>query len=443
MNRFVVVALMLFVPLTAVAGNLLETLRPVVVERFLRYAPIDTQSKYDVEKIPSTPGQLELGKKLEAELKALGLLDTRIDSQGYVYATLPAAGVKHPEKIPVIGFICHLDTSDAVPGNGVKPIVHKNYQGGDIVLPKNSTVIKAEKNTNLKKSKGSDIITSDGSTLLGADDKAGVAELMTAVEYLLKHPEIPHGTVKIAFSPDEEIDKGPAFFDIKSFGASFAYTVDGCEEGELNWENFNAASATVYFHGKNSHPGDAKGNMVNTLYALSQFISSIPQDKRPENSDERQGFLHPYDIRGDEEQASVRILLRDFEKNGMAEKKATLAGLVEKTKALFPEVKTQLIVADTYSNMKEILASSPQVMEYAREAMKRAGVVPVEKPIRGGTDGADFSFMGLPCANIFSGSESEHSCGEWVAADTMAKATETIIHLVSVWAERSSPGEKR
>ncbi|MBF0499933.1 MAG: peptidase T [Candidatus Riflebacteria bacterium] len=417
--------------------------RDAAVERFLRYVVIDTQSHEDIATVPSSIGQIQLAQLLKKEVTSLGLSDVRIDDHGYVYAVLPASGVRNPETIPTIGFISHIDTSNAVTEKQIHPKLHENYQGGDIKLPGNEyQVITSAKNPLLKKAIGATIITANGNSLLGADDKAGIAEIMTAMEYLIQHPEIPHGAIRIAFTPDEEVDKGPAGFDLKTFCASFAYTVDGSEEGELNDETFNAASAIVSFHGKNSHPGSAKDNMINSLYAASHFISAIPSDQRAEHTDERMGFIHPYEIKGSEEESSVKILLRDFENSGIESKKSLIRDLEKQTKNKFPQVNIDVAIEDTYKNMKVILASYPFVVDCALEAMKRAGVTPVRKPIRGGTDGADFSFMGLPCANIFSGAMNEHSMEEWVSANTMEKAVETIINIAIVSGESHSSAKR-
>ncbi|MBF0547852.1 MAG: peptidase T [Candidatus Riflebacteria bacterium] len=415
----------------------LSEYQKAAVDRFLRYVAIDTQSKDDVASIPSTPGQMELAKTLKKEAIEIGLSDVRMDSHGYVYTVLPANGVRNPEKIPTIGFISHIDTSSDVEETKIHPKVHENYQGGDITLSeKEGSKIEAAKNPCLKTCIGSAIITTDGTSLLGADDKSGVAEIMTAMEYLIKHPKIPHGTVKIAFTPDEEVDKGPAGFDLKGFCASFAYTVDGGEDGEINDETFNAASAIVSFHGKSSHPGSAKGAMVNCLFAAAHFLDIIPLEQRPENSDERQGFLYPYELNGGTEKVEVKMLIRDFESVQLETKKEFIRNLVKQTQKTFPQVKIDVAIEDTYKNMKTILASFPFVLSCAEEGMKRAEVTPKKMPIRGGTDGADFSFMGLPCANIFTGTHNEHSREEWIAANSIGKAVETIVNMVCICSEK-------
>ncbi|MFZ2956069.1 MAG: peptidase T [Candidatus Ozemobacteraceae bacterium] len=409
-----------------------------LLQRFLRYAAVNTQSKEDVDKIPSTPSQMELAKIIEQELRETGLSEVRRSDQGYVYATLPANNASDAGHVPAIGFICHLDISSAVAAREIHPILHENYQGGDIVLPGNASLsIKVTENHELTKAIGGSVVTSDGTSNLGADDKAGIAEVMTAMEYLIAHPEINHGAVKIAFTPDEEVDKGPLGFDVKGFGASFAYTIDGCEEGEINDETFNAASADVVFHGKSSHPGRAKGVMVNCLFAAADFLSSLPVDQRPEATEGRQGFLHAYEIKGTEETASIKMLLRDFEKEGLEARKNLVRTTVDRTRKVFPLVKIEARIEDTYKNMKTALASVPIVIATVEEAMKRAGIEPRKAPIRGGTDGADFSFMGLPCPNVFCGAQNEHTLTEWVASKTMEKAVQTIINIVKITAEKS------
>jgi len=417
---------------------MLEALKQTVLERFCRYAAIGTQSMENVDKLPSTPQQWELAKLLEGELRQLGLQDVKLDSQCYVYGTIPT-NIKGPEaaKIPAVGFIAHLDTSPAVPGALVKPVVHRNYPGGDLKLPGNpDVVISAAKNARLSKYIGRDIVTSDGTTLLGADDKAGVAAIMAAAEYLMKHPEIPHGAVKICFTPDEEVGRGADGFDVEGFGAAFAYTIDGEQEGELSDETFNAASAVVTFHGKNFHPGFAKDVMVNSQYALAQFLSMFIAEPRPEITSGREGYLHPYEVTGSEEISVVKVLIRDFDLASLEARKKRIQEMAEAVRKTFPKVQVDVELKDSYRNMKVALVDQPHVTDIAREAMKKLGIEVVYRPIRGGTDGARLTFKGLPCPNVFCGCENAHSREEWVAVDAMATSAATVLQIVDIVKDR-------
>jgi tripeptide aminopeptidase len=409
----------------------------MLLERFLRYVKIDTQSREDVEDVPSTAKQLELARLLVEELKALGLADARLDDHSYVYATLPSnLPPDYPYKVPSIGFIAHLDTSPSVTGSGVNPQVIEIYEGGEIPLPGNPDLfLTTKENPELARYKGGTIITTDGTTLLGADDKAGIAVLMEALELLASDHSIPHGTVKVAFTPDEEVGKGSSFFDIEGWGAKYAYTLDGEKLGEINIETFNAALAVVTFRGKNTHPGYAKGIMVNSQYAMADFILRLPKDARPETTDGRQGYLHPYDIKGSEETSEVKILLRDFDFPGIEEKRSILEWIREETLRSFPGVRIDIAVKESYRNMREILEKHLGVVDRAAKAMERAGVAPLYLPIRGGTDGARLSFNGLPTPNIFMGCNNPHGKLEWVALHAMEKSMETVINLIKVWAE--------
>ncbi len=415
-----------------------ETLKSSVLDRFCRYAAIGTQSMENVEKLPSTPEQWELAKLLEGELRQLGLQDVKLDAQCYVYATIPA-NIKGADAaaIPAVGFIAHVDTSPAVPGALVKPVVHRNYPGGDLKLPGNpDVVISAAHNTRLAKYIGRDIVTSDGTTLLGADDKAGVAAIMAAAEYLMKHPEIPHGAVKICFTPDEEVGRGADGFDVPGFGAAFAYTIDGEQEGELSDETFNAASAVVTFHGKNVHPGFAKDVMVNSQYALALFLSMFIAEPRPEITSGREGYLHPYDVTGSEEISVVKVLIRDFDLASLEARKKRVQEMAEAVRKAFPKVRVDVELKDSYRNMNVALVDQPHVTDIAREAMKKLGIEVVYRPIRGGTDGARLTFKGLPCPNVFCGCENAHSREEWVAVDAMAKSAATVLQIVDIVKDR-------
>ena len=418
-----------------------EWIKKAAVDRLVRYTKIDTHSKEDVEQVPSTPNQFDLARVLLKELQGLGLSDARLDAEHcYVYATLPSnLTEEQTAHVPVIGFMAHVDASSSVSDANVNPIIHRDYRGGDIVLPNDTTrVITVERNPNLLKSIGDDIITTDGTTLLAADDKAGIAEIMTAVEFMLKQPEIKHGTIKIAFTPDEEVGNGPKYFDIKGWGAKYAYTVDGGQLGELSDETFNAQAAVVTFNGKNTHPGYAKGIMVNSLYAASYFISLFPEDMRPETTDEREGYLHPYDLTGNEERTRLKVLIRDFDMTGMEEKGEILREMKEKTEKKFPKVRIDLRIIDTYRNMNSILEKYPDVVKFAEEAMERARVKPIRFPVRGGTDGSQLTYMGLPTANIFAGEENPHGKLEWIPARSMVKSVHTIVNISNIWAEKGT-----
>lgn len=421
--------------MTAIASPPSETL----VERFLRYVKIDTQSKEDIDSIPSTKKQFNLANLLVEELKALGLTDVRVDKHCYVYATLPSnLPPEQARKIPTIGLIAHLDTSPEISGENVKPIIHKNYQGGDIILPGEYTqIITVKDNPNLLDNIGTDIITSDGTTLLGADNKAGIAEIMTALQILVNNPSIPRGTIKIAFTPDEEVGKGVDAFDVKGFGAQYAYTIDGGQTGEINNETWNADLAIITIQGRNTHPGTAKGKMINSLYAMAYLISQFPDNMKPETTDGRVGFMHPYSGKLDTEESTLKVLLRDFELAGLENQKKILEQKRNETQNKFPNVKIIIDVKESYRNMRLVLENVPFVTEYAVEACKRAGVTPKFKPIRGGTDGARLTYMGLPCPNIFTGGENAHSKLEWIPVRGMEKAVETILHLIQIWVEKN------
>lgn len=411
-----------------------------VVERLLRYVRIDTQSKEDVDSIPSAKKEFDLARVLAQELKDLGLSDARVDEHCYVYATLPS---NLPEalrqKTPVIGLISHIDTSPAVSGTNVNPIIHKNYQGGDIILLLDtSEVITIKKNPRLKDNVGSDIITADGTTLLGADDKAGCAEIMTALQTIIGDPTIKHGTVKIAFTPDEEVGKGADKFDVKGFGAQYAYTIDGGQTGEINNETWSADEATVTVHGKSTHPGTAKGLMVNSLYALADFVARFPDDMKPETTEKRVGFLHPYTGTLETEESKVKVLLRDFDTTGLEKQHQILVRMRDETLKKFPDVKIDIEIKESYRNMRIALDKVPFVTEYAIEACKRAGLKPELNPVRGGTDGSQLTYMGLPCPNIFTGGENYHGKLEWIPVRGMEKAVKTIINLIQIWTEKNS-----
>ncbi|MBA4251480.1 MAG: peptidase T [Chlorobiaceae bacterium] len=406
----------------------------ICVDRFLNYVKYDTQSDDNATTFPSTSKQKILSQALADELKQLGLTDAHMDENGYVIATLPSNVDK---EVPVIGFISHVDTSPAVSGENVNPIIHKNYQGGDIVLPKDDQIIKANENPDLQTMIGFDIITSDGSTLLGADNKAGVAEIVDAVNYLLTHPEVKHGTIKICFTPDEEIGRGTEKFDVKKFGASYAYTVDGQTRGEIETETFSADALVLNFHGKNIHPGYAKGKMINSIKLAAKFIESLPKDSfSPETTEGREGYVHPFIINGNEELTTVKFIIRDFEQEKLKEYEDFLISKAEEIVKQFPGARVSHQIINQYKNMKYILQHHPQVSDYAKEAMLRLGITPLVHPIRGGTDGSRLSFMGLPTPNIFAGEHAFHSKTEWVSIQDMEMAVKLIVEICKVWEEK-------
>jgi len=409
-----------------------------VLDRFLRYCMINTRSDEASTSCPSTPGQLTLLRLLVNELIAVGLTDVTMDDHGYVMATIPSTTAKL--HVPVIGFIAHVDTSPEMQGHEVHPIVHKNYDGRDLVLPDDpSAVLRASADAALAAHIGHDIVTASGHTLLGADDKAGVAEIVAAAEYLMRHPDIPHGAVRVAFTPDEEIGRGANRFDVGRFGALCAYTMDGGNAGELEWESFSADAMTVTFKGFNTHPGYAKGRMVNAIKLAADFISRLPKDRlSPETTDGHEGYVHPYVMDASVDRTAVRILIRDFSTAGLEEKETFVEELARKVVAEHPGAAVEIMISDSYRNMREILEGYPEVVECAREAIRRSGLTPVERPIRGGTDGSRLSFMGLPTPNLFAGEHNFHSRLEWVSAQDMDKAVETIVNLCQVWEERTS-----
>jgi tripeptide aminopeptidase len=408
-----------------------------VLDRFLRYVKIDTQSAEEQTTVPSTKKQFDLANLLAEEMKKLGVQNVRVSEFAIVYGMIPG-NLPDNSKVPTIGFIAHMDTSPAVSGANVRPVIHKNYQGGDIVLPNDKTqIISVEKNPILKEMIGDDIITADGTTLLGSDDKAGIAEIMTMIDILRQNPQIKHGNIAIAFTPDEEVGGGIDKFDVEGFGAKFAYTVDGEELGEISNETWSARTATVTFKGKSTHPGTAKGIMVNSAYAAADFLTRFPKDMLPETTEGRVGFVHPYSNTLDVEESTVKILLRDFEVSGLEAKEAILKKMVSETQAKFPEVKITMDVRVGYLNMKEVLKNYPELTEHAMEAARRAGLKPQMRAIRGGTDGSNLTFRNLPTPNLFTGGSNFHGKLEFNSKRGLEKSTETLVHLVQVWAEKS------
>ena len=409
-----------------------------VLDRFLRYVRFDTQSDEQSTTFPSTDKQLVLLRALTDELRAIGVADASIDEYGYVMATIPATTKK--TSVPTIGFLAHVDTSPEMPGAGVAPIVHGGYDGRDLALPDDPTaVLRLREIPALADQMGHDIITASGTTLLGADNKAGVAEIMTAAAFLVAHPEIPHGTVRLAFTPDEEIGRGTAHFDVARFGAQFAYTLDGGRRGEIEVESFTADAMTITFHGFNTHPGYAKGRMVNAIKAAARFIDRLPHHTMsPETTDGHEGFVHPYVVTASVQTTSVRVLIRDFVTAALREKEAALEALAREVAAGYPGTRVEVAVEESYRNMKEVLDRYPAVVDHARAAIRRAGIEPLTHPIRGGTDGSRLSFMGLPTPNLFAGEHNFHSRLEWVSVQNMEKAVEVIVHLCIVWEEKTA-----
>jgi tripeptide aminopeptidase len=406
------------------------------LDRFLEYVKIDTQSSESSETYPSTFKQLELSKKLLLELNELGLEETEITEHGYVFGTLPAT-VEYP--IPTIGYIAHVDTSPEVSGKNVNPqIIHK-YEGGDIILKNDpAQIIEYDMKPTLKDCLGHDIITTDGTTLLGADNKAGIAEIMGALKYMIDNPEIEHGKIRVAFTVDEEIGSGTRHFDVKKFGAEFAYTVDGETAGEIEDETFCADTAIITINGVNVHPGYAKNRLVNAIKVGAFLIDQLPGDRMsPETTEKREGYLHVHAISGGVEQTEITLLVRDFDVAGLEEKREYLEKLCKLAEKKYPKSSVSLEIKESYRNMKLILDKYPQVVAYAMEAVQRAGLKAIKNLIRGGTDGARLSFMGLPTPNIFTGGHNFHSKKEWISVQNMAKAVETIVHLSQIWAEKS------
>ena len=428
----------IFIGLLLFSASFAQTKPPqeAVLDRFLRYVKIDTQSAEDQNSVPSTKKQFDLANLLADELKKLGVENVRVSEFGIVYGMIPG-NLADNSKVPTIGFISHMDTSPAVSGAGVNPIIHKNYQGGDIVLPNDKTqVITVEKNPVLKGLIGDDIITADGTTLLGSDDKAGIAEIMTMIDILRRNPQIKHGNIAVAFTPDEEVGGGIDKFDVEGFGAKFAYTVDGEELGEISNETWSARTATVTFKGKSTHPGTAKGIMINSTYAAADFLTRFPKDMLPETTEGRVGFVHPYSSTLDIEESSVKILLRDFEVSGLEAKEAILKKMIARTQKKFPDVKISMDVRVGYLNMKEVLKDYPELTDNAIEAAKRAGLTPQIRAIRGGTDGSNLTFRSLPTPNLFTGGSNFHGKLEFNSRKGLEKSTETLVNLVQIFAEK-------
>ena len=399
-----------------------------VLDRFLRYARMDSRADDSSEACPTTPGQLELQRLLEAELHEIGLLDVTLDDNGYLMATIPASPGA-PER-PVVGFIAHVDTSPEMSGTNVKPIVHPEWDGRDIVLPDDPTaILRASDHPDLAAQIGHDIVTASGTTLLGADDKAGVAAIVEAAAHLMSHPEVRRGRIRICFTPDEEIGRGANRFDVSRFGADYAYTLDGGNAGELEFESFSADVMRVTFVGFNTHPGYAKGKMVNAIRAASRFVDRLPRERlSPETTDRYEGFVHPYQMEASVDRTSVRVLLRDHVTTKLREQERLVRTLAE---AVAGETGTraEIDVREQYRNMREVLDRHPHVVDRARRAIRAVGLTPIEKPIRGGTDGSRLSFMGLPTPNLFAGEHNFHSRLEWTSRQDLERAVAVIVEI--------------
>ena len=406
-----------------------------VAERFLRYVTIDTQSDPSSVSFPSTEKQKDLGRLLVEELLAIGVNDAHLDEYGYVYASIPANTDK---QVPVICFCSHMDTAPDCSGKNVKPIVHKNYQGQDIVLPDDpAQIIKQAGHPDLKNQLGNDVITASGTTLLGADNKAGVAEIMDACYQLMNHREIKHGNIRILFTPDEEVGHGVDHVDIVKLGAYAGYTMDGESAGNMENETFSADGARLTIHGVSSHPGFAKGKMESAIKIAGEIIAALPADLSPEHTEDMQGFIHPVEIEGHVETAGIDFIIRDFDEKKLSDHANVIRKTADEVLKKFPGSSYELTVAQQYRNMKNVLDQHPQIVEYAMEAISRTGLTAKLCSIRGGTDGSRLSFMGLPCPNIFAGEHAFHSKQEWVSAQDMQKAVETILHLCMIWEEKS------
>jgi tripeptide aminopeptidase len=416
---------------------LMKNYQYTVTERFLQYVQIDTQSDPHSESSPSTEKQKNLSKLLVSELQTMGIIDATLDEFGYVYATLSTNTTKNT--VPTICFCSHVDTSPDCSGAGVKPIVHRNYQGQDLILPDDSSqIIRQADHPDLAHQIGNDIITASGTTLLGADNKAGVAEIMDAVHYLTTHPEVKHGEIKILFTPDEEIGRGTAHVDLQRLGATYCYTIDGETLGSLEDETFSADAVVINITGVSTHPGFAKGKMESALKIASRIVATLPQYSfTPETTEGKEGFIHPVNISGTVEQATLELIIRDFDVEGLLKLEEILRNVVDEVMSYGSKAKVSMKIIEQYRNMKEILDQHPQVSQYAIEAIERAGVKPIQQSIRGGTDGSRLSFMGLPCPNIFAGEHAFHSKHEWVSIQDMHKAVEVIVNLATIWEQKS------
>ncbi|NNV05935.1 peptidase T [Geobacillus sp. C56-T2] len=407
-----------------------------LIERFIRYAKVNTQSDPESDTCPSTQGQWELANMLVEELKAIGMEEVTVDENGYVMATLPANTDKN---VPVIGFLAHMDTAPEFTGANVNPQLIDSYDGGDIVLNKEQGIILSPNDfPELVHYKGHTLITTDGTTLLGADDKAGIAEIMTAMHYLIKHPDIKHGKVRVAFTPDEEIGRGPHKFDVAKFGAQFAYTVDGGPLGELEYESFNAAEAKITIKGKNVHPGTAKGKMINSIKIAMEFQQQLPANEAPEHTEGYEGFYHLFSFQGNVEETKLHYIIRDFDRESFEARKTNMKDIAASLAQKYGSNRISIELNDQYYNMREKIEPVRHIVDIAHEAMTNLGIEPKVKPIRGGTDGSQLSYMGLPTPNIFAGGENFHGRYEYISADNMVKAAEVIIEIIKLFEQKSS-----
>ncbi|WP_439183685.1 peptidase T [Carboxylicivirga taeanensis] len=405
-----------------------------VLNRFLKYVVIDTQSDADTGLTPSTPGQMKFAQALAEELKSIGLDEVSVDENGYVMATVPAT---IDEEVPVVGFVAHMDTSPDFSGKHVNPRVINNYQGGDITLNEaDGIVLKVADFPEVEKYIGQDLVVTDGKTLLGADDKAGLAEIVTAAEYLINHPEIKHGKIRLGFTPDEEIGAGADHFNVEKFGADFAYTLDGSQIGELEFENFNAAGAKIIVNGRMVHPGYAKHKMRNSIRIANQIITMLPRSETPEHTEGYEGFYHLMSFNGHVEKTEMVYIIRDFRRDRFEDRKREMQHLVNKINAEYGEGTASIEINDQYYNMREKIEPVMYVVDYAKQAMEEVGVVPIVKPIRGGTDGSRLSYMGLPCPNIFAGGHNFHGRFEFVPVQSMQKAVEVILKIAELVAKK-------
>ncbi|RKS25225.1 tripeptide aminopeptidase [Flavobacterium endophyticum] len=409
-----------------------------IIDRFISYVTIDTESDPNSNTTPSTAKQWDLANKLVEELKAIGLEDVTIDENAYIMATLPS-NVDH--EVPTIGFVSHFDTTPDFTGANIKPQIVKNYDGGDIILNKEQNIVLSPNYfKDLLQYKGQTIITTDGTTLLGADDKAGITEIVTAMEYLIQHPEIKHGKIRVGFTPDEEIGRGAHKFDVKKFNADWAYTMDGSQIGELEYENFNAAGAKITFKGKSVHPGYAKGKMINSMLIANKFLSKLPKDEVPERTKGYEGFFHVHHLNGTIEETTLELIIRDHDKNKFEKRKKLVEKITKKINkkfaAQFGEDIATAEIKDQYYNMKEKVEPVMHIVDIAEKAMKQLGIKPIIKPIRGGTDGCQLSYMGLPCPNIFAGGHNFHGKYEYVPVESMQKAVEVIVKIAELTAEK-------
>jgi tripeptide aminopeptidase len=413
-----------------------DNYRFTAAERFLRYVQVDTQSDPQSKTFPSTEKQKDLSRILAEELKQMGVKDAHMDEYGYVYATIPSNTEK---EVPVICFCAHVDTAPDCSGTDVKPIIHNNYQGQDIILPDDaSQVLRMEDYPYLKTQTGNDIITASGKTLLGSDDKAGVSEIMDMAHFLMTNKNVKHGEIKILFTPDEEVGRGTEKLDIKKLGADYAYTLDGGDAGGLEDENFSADGVQVVIHRVSAHPGYAKGKMINALKIAGEILAHLPKNRlSPESTEAKRGFIHPVRMEGIAEKCTIDFIIRDFETPGLKKKEDYLRTQIEELMRLYPKASFEFQVIEQYRNMKEVLTAHPQVADYAKEAIKRTGLKVKMESIRGGTDGSRLSFMGLPCPNLFAGEQAIHSKLEFISVQDMNKAVETMVHLVSIWNEKS------